>query len=88
MESGYLEILYPIPNVHVIQTMCGMHVCMFSDKEYPMPEKLLKRLLWKKLEIPPNPVGNDQTNAEQLVERIKFQLRRSLQLRQSWKEVV
>ena len=65
---------YPYPNIHVVETKCGMRVCMFSDQQYPMSTKLLKRLLRKKLEVPHNPVANDITHAEQLVGLIKSQL--------------
>lgn len=65
---------FPIPHVHVVETKSGIRVCMFSDKEYPLSVKLMERMLRQKLEVPPDPVGNDMTYAEQLVRVIKANL--------------
>jgi hypothetical protein len=65
---------YPLPNVHVVETKCGIRVCMFSDQHYPLSIKLMKRMLRRKLEVPPNPVANDMTHAEQLIGLIKSKL--------------
>nr|GEV33252.1 JmjC domain-containing protein [Tanacetum cinerariifolium] len=47
---------------------------MFADVSYPLSEKLMEKMLWHKLEIDKDVVGNDMTTAEQLIQFLKNQL--------------
>nr|GEV94244.1 hypothetical protein [Tanacetum cinerariifolium] len=66
--------LYPISNVHVLETVSGEVLYMFMDVSYPLSVKLMERMLTHKLEIDTDVVGNDMTTAEQLIQFIKNQL--------------
>ena len=66
---------YPIPYVHVLETTAGLRVSMFLDKDYPLSVKLTEKMLRHKLEVPPNPVGNERTHAEQLIRLFKSRIR-------------
>ena len=61
----------------MVETKNGIRVYMFSDTEYPLSHKLMRRMLRKKLEVSPEPIGNDMTYAEQLVGLIKSKLQQS-----------
>nr|GEU47904.1 ribonuclease H-like domain-containing protein [Tanacetum cinerariifolium] len=66
--------LYILSNVHVLETMSGEVLSMFTDVSYPLSIKLMERMLMHKLEINSNIMGNDLTTAEQLIQFIKNQL--------------
>ncbi|GJT93902.1 hypothetical protein Tco_1082747 [Tanacetum coccineum] len=66
--------LYPLSNVHVLETISGEVLYMFADVSYPLSVKLMERMLKHKLEIAKDVVGNDMTTAEQLIRFIKNQL--------------
>ncbi|GJV63717.1 hypothetical protein Tco_1474545 [Tanacetum coccineum] len=66
--------LYPLSNVHVLETVSGKVLYMFADVSYPLSVKLMERMLKHKLEIAKDVVGNDMTTAEQLIRFIKNQL--------------
>ncbi|GJT93899.1 hypothetical protein Tco_1082744 [Tanacetum coccineum] len=66
--------LYTLSNVHVLETVSGEVLYMFSDVSYPLSVKLMERMLKHKLEIDKDVVGNDMTTAEQLIRFIKNQL--------------
>ncbi|GJU61614.1 hypothetical protein Tco_1243449 [Tanacetum coccineum] len=66
--------LYPLSNVHVLETVSGEVLYMFADVSYPLSVKLMERMLKHKLEIAKDVVGNDMTTAEQLIRFIKNQL--------------
>ncbi|GJR87561.1 hypothetical protein Tco_0211572 [Tanacetum coccineum] len=66
--------LYTLSNVHVLETISGEVLYMFSDVSYPLSVKLMERMLKHKLEIDKDVVGNDMTTAEQLIRFIKNQL--------------
>ncbi|GKA42702.1 hypothetical protein Tco_0735362, partial [Tanacetum coccineum] len=66
--------LYTLFNVHVLETIFGEVLYMFSDVTYPLSVKLMERMLTHKLEIEKDVVGNDMTTAEQLIRFIKNQL--------------
>nr|GEV34602.1 xylulose kinase-1 [Tanacetum cinerariifolium] len=66
--------LYTLSNVHVLETVSGEVVYMFTDVSYPFSVKLMERMLEHKLEIDKDVVGNDMTTAEQLIKFIKNQL--------------
>ena len=68
---------YSLPYVHMVETKNGIRVYMFSDTEYPLSHKLMRRMLRKKLEVSPEPIGNDMTYVEQLVGLIKSKLQQS-----------
>ncbi|GJZ98569.1 hypothetical protein Tco_0671022 [Tanacetum coccineum] len=66
--------LYTLSNVHVLETVFGEVLYMFSDVSYPFSVKLMERMLKHKLEIAKDVMGNDMTTAEQLIRFIKNQL--------------
>ncbi|GJZ81847.1 hypothetical protein Tco_0646841 [Tanacetum coccineum] len=66
--------LYTLSNVHVLETVSGEVLYMFSDVSYPLSVKLMERILKYKLEINKDVVGNDMTTAEQLIRFIKNQI--------------
>nr|GEV05391.1 putative ribonuclease H-like domain-containing protein [Tanacetum cinerariifolium] len=66
--------LYTLSNVHVLKIVSGEVVYMFADVSYPLSVKLMERMLKHKLELDKDVVGNDMTNAEQLIQFIKNQL--------------
>nr|GEU62387.1 ribonuclease H-like domain-containing protein [Tanacetum cinerariifolium] len=66
--------LYTLSNVHVLDTVSGEVVYMFTDVPYPLSVKLMERMLTHKLEIDKDVVENDMTIAEQLIQFIKNQL--------------
>ncbi|GJS40122.1 hypothetical protein Tco_0565165 [Tanacetum coccineum] len=66
--------LYPLSNVHVLETVSGKVLYMFADVSYPLSVKLMERMLKHKLEIAKDVVGNDMTTIEQLIRFIKNQL--------------
>ncbi|GJV22861.1 hypothetical protein Tco_1375556 [Tanacetum coccineum] len=66
--------LYTLSNVHVLETISGEVLYMFSDVSYPLSVKLMERMLKHKLEIDKDVVGNDMTTAEQLIQFIKNQI--------------
>nr|GEV19274.1 hypothetical protein [Tanacetum cinerariifolium] len=66
--------LYTLSNVHVLETVSGEVLSMFTDVTYPLSVKLIERMLMHKLEIDLDVVGNDMTTAEQLIQFIKNQL--------------
>ncbi|GJW72009.1 putative ribonuclease H-like domain-containing protein [Tanacetum coccineum] len=66
--------LYTLSNVHVLETVSGEVLYMFSDVSYPLSVKLMERMLKHKLEIDKDVVGNDMTTAEQLIRFIKNQI--------------
>ncbi|GKE35236.1 hypothetical protein Tco_1454558 [Tanacetum coccineum] len=66
--------LYTLSNVHVLETVFGVVLYMFSDVSYPLSVKLMERMLKHKLEIDKDVVGNDMTTAEQLIRLIKNQI--------------
>ncbi|GJS98933.1 hypothetical protein Tco_0820103 [Tanacetum coccineum] len=43
--------LYPLSNVHVLETVSGKVLYMFADVSYPLSVKLMERMLKHKLEI-------------------------------------
>ncbi|GJZ35635.1 hypothetical protein Tco_0581452 [Tanacetum coccineum] len=66
--------LYTLSNVHVLETVFGEVLYMFTDVSYPLSVKLMERMLKHKLEIDKDVVGNDMTTAEQLIRFIKNQI--------------
>nr|GFC53365.1 copia protein [Tanacetum cinerariifolium] len=66
--------LYTLSNVHVLETVSGEVLSMFTDVSYPLSVKLIERMIMHKLEIDSFVVGNDMTTAEQLIQFIKNQL--------------
>ncbi|GKB32097.1 hypothetical protein Tco_0871498 [Tanacetum coccineum] len=66
--------LYTLSNVHVLETVSREVLYMFVDVSYPLSVKLMERMLKHKLEIDKDVVGNDMTNAEQLIWFIKNQI--------------
>nr|GEZ63977.1 aminoacyl-tRNA synthetase, class 1a, anticodon-binding [Tanacetum cinerariifolium] len=66
--------LYTLSNVHVLETVSGEVLSMFTNVTYPLSVKLMERMLMHKLEIDLDVVGNDMTTAEQLIQFIKNQL--------------
>nr|GEV68743.1 hypothetical protein [Tanacetum cinerariifolium] len=66
--------LYTLSNVHVLETVSGEVLSMFTDVSYPLSVKLMERMLMHKLDIDLDIVGNDMTTAEQLIQFIKNQL--------------
>nr|GEW23783.1 hypothetical protein [Tanacetum cinerariifolium] len=66
--------LYTLSNVHVLETVSGEVLSMFTDVFYPLSVKLMERMLMHKLEIDSDNMGNDLTTAEQLIQFIKNQL--------------
>ena len=66
---------YPIPYVHVLETTAGLSISMVLDKDYRLSVKLMDKMLRHKLEVPPNPVGNDRTHAEQLIRLFQSRIR-------------
>ncbi|GJZ72744.1 hypothetical protein Tco_0636890 [Tanacetum coccineum] len=66
--------MYTLSNVHVLETVFGEVLYMFSDVSYPLSVKLMERMLTHKLEIEKDVVGNNMTTAEQLIPFIKNQL--------------
>nr|GEW07592.1 putative ribonuclease H-like domain-containing protein [Tanacetum cinerariifolium] len=63
--------LYTLSNVHVLETMSGEVLSMFTDVSYPLMIKLMEKMLMHKLEIDSGIVGKDMTIAEQLIQFIK-----------------
>nr|GEX36326.1 aminoacyl-tRNA synthetase, class 1a, anticodon-binding [Tanacetum cinerariifolium] len=65
---GLVEIrswrLYTLSNVHVLETVSGEVLSMFTDVSYPLSVELMKRMLMHKLQIDSDFVGNDLTTAE------------------------
>nr|GEZ46747.1 hypothetical protein [Tanacetum cinerariifolium] len=55
--------LYTLSNVHVLETVSGEVLYMFTDVSYPLSVKLLQRMLTHKLEIDLDVVGNDMATA-------------------------
>nr|GEV26805.1 JmjC domain-containing protein [Tanacetum cinerariifolium] len=66
--------LYTLLNIHVLETVSGEMLSMFTDVSYPLSVKLMERILMHKLEIDSDFVGNDLTTAEQLIQFIKNQI--------------
>nr|GFD23901.1 aminoacyl-tRNA synthetase, class 1a, anticodon-binding [Tanacetum cinerariifolium] len=66
--------LYTLSNVHVLETVSGEVLSMFTDVSYPLSVKLMERMLMHKLELDSDVMGNDMTTAEQLIQFIKNQL--------------
>nr|GEV16030.1 aminoacyl-tRNA synthetase, class 1a, anticodon-binding [Tanacetum cinerariifolium] len=66
--------LYTFSNVHVLETVSGEVLSMFTDVSYPLSVKLMERMLMHKLEIDSDIVRNDMNTAEQLIHFIKNQL--------------
>nr|GFB97636.1 aminoacyl-tRNA synthetase, class 1a, anticodon-binding [Tanacetum cinerariifolium] len=60
--------LYTLSNVHVLETMSGEVLSMFTDVSYPLTVELMTKMLMQKLEIASDFVGNDLTTAEQLIQ--------------------
>nr|GEY56822.1 putative ribonuclease H-like domain-containing protein [Tanacetum cinerariifolium] len=59
--------LNTLSNVHILETISGEVLYMFTDVSYPLSVKLVVRMLTHKLEIDTDVVGNDMTTAEQLI---------------------
>nr|GEV31240.1 synaptobrevin, longin-like domain protein [Tanacetum cinerariifolium] len=59
--------LYTLSNVHVLETISGAVLSMFTDVSYPLSVELMKKMLLHKLEIDSDFVGNDLTTAEVIV---------------------
>ncbi|GJV34078.1 ribonuclease H-like domain-containing protein [Tanacetum coccineum] len=72
--AGLIWRLYTISNVHVLETVFGEALYMFTDVSYPLSVKLMEKMLKHKLEIDKDVVGNDMTTAEQLIRFIKNQI--------------
>nr|GEY00660.1 aminoacyl-tRNA synthetase, class 1a, anticodon-binding [Tanacetum cinerariifolium] len=66
--------LYTLSNVHILETVSGEVLYMFTDVSYPLSVKFMERILTHKLELDTDVVGNDMTTAEQLIQFIKNQL--------------
>nr|GEV96384.1 hypothetical protein [Tanacetum cinerariifolium] len=58
--------LYTLSNVHVLETVSGEVLSMFTDVSYPLSVKLMERMLMHKLEIDSDIMGNDMTTAERV----------------------
>nr|GEY10402.1 ribonuclease H-like domain-containing protein [Tanacetum cinerariifolium] len=56
-----------LSNIHVLETVSGEVLSMFTDVSYPLSVELMKKMLLHKLEIDSDFVGNDLTTAEQYV---------------------
>nr|GEY60786.1 xylulose kinase-1 [Tanacetum cinerariifolium] len=63
-----------LSNIHVLETVSGEVLSMFTDVSYPLSVELMKKMLLHKLEIDSDFVGNDHTTAEQLIQFIKDQI--------------
>nr|GEU81448.1 putative reverse transcriptase domain-containing protein [Tanacetum cinerariifolium] len=59
--------LYTLSNVHVLETVSGEVLSMFTNVSYPLSVKLMERMLMHKLEIDSDIVGNDMTIADVIV---------------------
>ena len=59
----------------MVETTIGLRVSMFLDQDYPLSVSLMEKMLRHKLEVPPNPVGNDRTFVEQLIRLNKSRIR-------------
>nr|GEW62099.1 aminoacyl-tRNA synthetase, class 1a, anticodon-binding [Tanacetum cinerariifolium] len=66
--------LYTVSSVHVLETVSGEVLSMFTDVSYPLSIKIMEKMLTHKLEIDTDVVGNDMTTAKQLIQFIKNQL--------------
>ncbi|GKC27706.1 hypothetical protein Tco_1035000 [Tanacetum coccineum] len=66
--------LYTLSNIHVLESVSGEVLYMFSNVSYPLLVQLMERMLKHKLEIAKDVVGNDMTTAEQLIRFIKNQI--------------
>nr|GEY61788.1 hypothetical protein [Tanacetum cinerariifolium] len=66
--------LYTLSNVHILETMPGEVLSMFTDVTYPLSVKLMKKMLMQKLELDSDIVGNDLTTAKQLILFLKNQI--------------
>nr|GEX86113.1 hypothetical protein [Tanacetum cinerariifolium] len=66
--------LYTLLNLHILETMFGEVLLMFTYVTYPLSVELMKKMLIQKLELDLNFVGNDLTTAEQLIQFIKNQI--------------
>nr|GEY95730.1 JmjC domain-containing protein [Tanacetum cinerariifolium] len=56
--------LYTLSSVHVLETVSGEVLYMFTNVSYPLSVKLMERMLTHKLEIDMDIMGNDMTTAE------------------------
>nr|GFB75380.1 aminoacyl-tRNA synthetase, class 1a, anticodon-binding [Tanacetum cinerariifolium] len=56
--------LYTLSNVHVLETVSGEMLSMFTDVSYPLSVELMENMLRRKLEIDKDIVGNDMTTVE------------------------
>ncbi|GJZ10401.1 hypothetical protein Tco_0545160, partial [Tanacetum coccineum] len=66
--------LYSFSGVHVLETVSGLVLHMFVDKKYPLSVNLIERMLDHQLEICHGTVGNELTNAVQLIAFLKTQI--------------
>nr|GEX48348.1 hypothetical protein [Tanacetum cinerariifolium] len=66
--------LYTLSNIHVLETVSGEVLSMFTDVSYPLSVELMKKMLMHKLEIDSDFMGNGLTTAEQLIQFIKHQI--------------
>nr|GEU97767.1 hypothetical protein [Tanacetum cinerariifolium] len=66
--------LYTLSNVHVLETVSGEVLSMFTDVSYPLSIELMKKMLMHKLEIDSDFMGNDLMTAEQLIQFINNQI--------------
>nr|GFC40043.1 aminoacyl-tRNA synthetase, class 1a, anticodon-binding [Tanacetum cinerariifolium] len=63
--------LYTLSNVHILETVSGEVLSMFTDVSYPLSVKLKEKMLRHKLEIDKDAVENDMTTAGQLIQFLK-----------------
>ncbi|GKB93099.1 hypothetical protein Tco_0979236 [Tanacetum coccineum] len=66
--------LYTYSGVHVLETVDGLVLHMFVDKQYPLSANLIERMLDHQLEICQGTMGNELTTAVQLIAFLKKQL--------------
>ncbi|GJX60573.1 hypothetical protein Tco_0291963 [Tanacetum coccineum] len=66
--------LYSFSGVHVLETVEDSLIHMFVDKKYPLTINLIERMLDHQLEICHGTVGNELTNAVQLISFLKKQI--------------
>nr|GEY33155.1 JmjC domain-containing protein [Tanacetum cinerariifolium] len=76
--------LYTLLNVHVLETVSGEVLSIFTDVSYPLSVKLMERMLMHKLEIDSDFVGNDLTTAEVFNSPILHLLRVEMVINSPW----
>ncbi|GJS41595.1 RNA-directed DNA polymerase, eukaryota [Tanacetum coccineum] len=66
--------LYSYTGIHVLETVSGLVLHMFVDKQYPLSVNLIERMFDHQLEICRDTVGNELTTAVHLIAFLKKQI--------------